>query len=231
MIQILKSDKRGSSNHGWLDSKHTFSFATYYNPNQMGFRVLRVINEDRILGGTGFDMHPHSDMEIISYVIEGAQEHKDSLGNITIINPGEVQRMSAGTGVRHSEYNHKKDTATHFMQIWILPEKMGISPSYDQKNFSAELEGGGIILVASKNGKNGSITLNQDVDIYVCKARELGQKIIDIEKGRHLWVQLIKGELEILKEKLFPGDGIAISEIFSLELKWNEGAEFIIFNL
>lgn len=231
MIHILKSNSRGTSNHGWLDSKHSFSFANFYNPNQMGFRVLRVINEDRILGGTGFDTHPHRDMEIISYVIDGALEHKDSMGNVTIINPGEVQRMSAGTGVSHSEYNHEKDKVSHFLQIWILPEKKDILPSYDQKNFSSELAQGDVVLVASKEGKNGSITLNQDVYIYACKTRKAGEKSIETVQSRHFWVQLIKGELEVMNEKLTAGDGMAISEILVLKLKWQSGSEFIIFDL
>jgi redox-sensitive bicupin YhaK (pirin superfamily) len=231
MMQILKADKRGISDHGWLYSRHTFSFADFYNPNQMGFSVLRVINEDHIMGGTGFDTHEHRDMEIISYVLEGALEHKDSLGDSTIIKPGEVQRMSAGTGIRHSEYNHLKDSPTHFLQIWILPEAKGITPSYEQKNFAKELSSGDVILVASKNGKNNSITLNQDVDIYICKSKDNGKKNIVFKKDRHICIQLINGEIEILNEKLNAGDLVALSEISSLFFSWKKNSEFMIFDL
>lgn len=231
MIQIRKSLDRGPANHGWLKSKHTFSFADYYDEKHMGFSVLRVINEDRILGGTGFDTHPHRDMEIISYVIDGALEHKDSIGNSTIIRPGEVQRMSAGTGVRHSEYNHHKDKETHFLQIWILPERTGVDPSYGQKSFVDGFGYSDLILVASKNGRNNSVSLNQDVDMYVAKPQDAGEKTIKTFKHRNLWVQVIKGEVRADGAALEAGDGAGITEVEQIKLRWSKGAEFILFDL
>lgn len=231
MITIRKSKDRGFAEHGWLKSRHTFSFADYYDPDHMGFSVLRVINEDRIQGGTGFGTHPHRDMEIISYVIEGELEHADSMGNTTLIKPGEVQRMSAGTGVRHSEYNHLQNIETHFLQIWILPAKEGIEPSYDQKSFESNFGCSDLILVASRSGKNGSVTLNQDVDMYAAKAQDAGEKTHKTFKHRHLWVQVIKGDVQIEETKLDAGDGAGISDAETLKLKWSKGSEFILFDM
>ena len=231
MIKIRKSEERGKANHGWLKSNHTFSFANYYDPNQMGYSVLRVINEDRIDGGTGFDTHGHRDMEILSYVIEGALEHKDSMGTSAVIMPGEVQRMSAGTGVKHSEQNHLKDKVTHFLQIWIMPEEEGIAPSYDQKSFSNDFGCSDMILVASKSGKNGSITINQDVDMYVAKAQVAGEKTLKTFKHRHTWVQVIKGEVKVEGATLTNGDGAAIDDVEIMKLQWTKDSEFIVFDL
>ena len=231
MIQIRKSEDRGLAKIDWLTSRHTFSFADYYDENHMNFSVLRVINEDWIEGGKGFDTHPHRDMEIISYVVEGALEHKDSMGNKTIIKPGEVQRMSAGTGVRHSEHNHLADKNTHLLQIWILPEEKGMKPSYDQKSFSKEFECSDLVLVASKTGRNGTVTIHQDVAMYAAKAQNAGEKAIKTFPHRHYWLQVIKGEVSADSSKLSPGDGAGITGIESLKLKWNKGAEFIFFDL
>lgn len=231
MIQVRRANERGDANHGWLKSKHTFSFAEYYDEKHMGFGPLRVINEDRIEGGTGFGTHGHRDMEIISYVIDGALEHKDSMGNATVIKPGEVQRLSAGTGIRHSEYNHIKDRASHFLQIWIMPEKTGIDPSYAQKSFSNDFACSDLILVASRSGKNGSITMNQDVDMYVAKAESSGEKHLKTFPHRHLWVQVIKGEVSVAGENLGAGDGAGIQGIEELRLTWKKGAEFILFDM
>lgn len=231
MIHVRKSADRGDSNQGWLKSKHTFSFAEYYDENHMGFSQLRVINEDRIDGGTGFGTHSHRDMEIISYVIEGELQHKDSMGNATLIKPGEVQRMSAGTGVRHSEHNSLKDQVTHFLQIWIIPESPGLAPSYGQKNFESDFGCSDLILVASKVGRNGSITLNQDVDMYVAKAQDEGEKTHKTYVHRHLWVQVIKGEVIVDGTKLTAGDGAGIEKVETLKLKWSKGTEFILFDL
>ncbi len=231
MIKIRKSQERGLASHGWLNSSHTFSFADYYDPNYMGFGPLRVINEDRIEGGTGFGTHGHENMEIISYVIEGALQHKDSMGNETVIKPGEVQRLSAGTGIRHSEHNEIKDKTTHFLQIWIMPEKNGVTPGYGQKSFEAELRAGGLVLVASKAGRNGSITLNQDVDMYVAKASLAGHKTVETSKQRKLWVQVISGQVEVESSALGAGDGAAISDVNTLELKWSPSSEFIVFDM
>lgn len=231
MVHIRRSEERGDANHGWLKSKHTFSFADYYDEKYMGFGPLRVINEDRIEGGTGFGTHGHRDMEIISYVIDGALQHKDSMGNTTVIKPGEVQRMSAGTGVRHSEYNDLQDKVTHFLQIWIMPDKAGIEPGYGQKSFENDFGCSDLILVASKLGRNGSITLNQDVDMYVAKAQDAGEKILKTYPHRHLWVQVIKGDVQVEGETLRDGDGAGIEKVESLRLKWSKGSEFILFDM
>lgn len=231
MIQVRRSDERGDANHGWLKSKHTFSFADYYDEEHMGFGQLRVINEDRIDGGTGFGSHGHRDMEIISYVIDGALQHKDSMGNTVVIKPGEVQRMSAGTGVRHSEQNDLKDKQTHFMQIWITPDQTGLEPSYGQKSFENDFGCSDMILVASKSGRNGSITINQDVDMYVAKAQDEGEKTLKTYPHRHLWVQVIKGEVTVEGTKLTAGDGAGIEKVDMLKVKWNKDAEFILFDL
>ncbi|HEX7674116.1 MAG TPA: pirin family protein [Bdellovibrio sp.] len=231
MITVRKSSDRGLAEHGWLKSRHTFSFADYYDPRFMGYSVLRVINEDRIEGGTGFDTHGHRDMEIISYVIEGELEHKDSMGTNTVIRPGEVQRMTAGTGVRHSEYNHMPDKETHFLQIWIMPEKQGMKPSYDQKSFSNDFGCSDLILVGSKDGRNGSITINQDVDMYAAKAQDDGEKTLKTYAHRHLWVQVIKGQVSVEGETLQAGDGAAIQDVDHLKLQWKKGSEFIVFDL
>lgn len=232
MIQVRKSNDRGHAQHGWLDSHHTFSFGEYYDPKFMGFSVLRVINEDRILGGTGFGTHGHRDMEIISYVIDGALEHKDSMGSDVIIKPGEVQRMSAGTGVRHSEYNHLQDKTTHFLQIWILPEKVGIEPGYDQKSFfQNDFSCSDMVLVASRNGKNGSVSINQDVDMYAVKATDEGEKLLKTFSHRHIWIQVIKGDVSVENETLNSGDGAGITGVENLRIKWPQGSEFLVFDL
>ena len=231
MITLRKSNDRGDVNHGWLKSKHTFSFADYYDPKNMGFSVLRVINEDRINGGTGFGTHGHRDMEIISYVIEGAVEHKDSMGSNVVIKPGEVQRMSAGTGVTHSEQNYLKDQVTHFLQIWIIPEKMGVAPSYDQKSFANDFSSSDLILVGSRDGRNNSVTINQDVDMYAARTQDAGQKTIKTYPHRHLWVQVISGQVFADGTELAAGDGAGITAVENLKLKWNKGAEFILFDL
>lgn len=231
MITLRKANERGNAEHGWLHSNHTFSFAGYYDPKHMGYSALRVINEDRIDGGTGFDTHGHRDMEIISYVIDGALEHRDSMGTKAVIMPGEVQRMSAGTGVRHSEYNHLQDKQTHFLQIWILPEKAGVEPGYAQKSFANDFGCSDMVLVASKNGRNGSITINQDVDMYVVKAQDMGEKIFKTHPHRHTWVQVIKGDVKVEGATLTNGDGAAIDNVDVMKLEWSKGSEFIVFDL
>lgn len=231
MIQVRKSSARGDANHGWLKSKHTFSFADYFDDKHMGFGPLRVINEDRIEGGAGFGTHGHRDMEIISYVIDGALQHKDSMGNVAVIRPGEVQRMSAGTGVRHSEMNDLKDKVTHFLQIWIIPDKAGIEPGYDQKAFDSDFACSDLILVASKNGRNGSVSLNQDVDLYAAKAQDEGEKIVQTYPHRKLWVQVVKGQVTVDGEVLEAGDGAGIDQVHSLKLKWTKGTEFLFFDM
>jgi len=231
MLNIRRAGERGVADHGWLKSSHTFSFGDYHDEQHMGFSVLRVINEDRIEGGTGFGRHSHRDMEIISYVVDGALEHKDSMGTEAIIRPGEVQRMSAGTGVMHSEQNHLKDATTHFLQIWILPDQKGITPGYGQKSFLSDFSCSDLVLVASQKGRNNSLTLNQDVDMYVCKAEDAGEKKLATFAHRHLWVQVIKGEVRLAGETLVPGDGAGIHQVEQLALAWTRGAEFILFDM
>ena len=231
MITIRKSNERGHANHGWLDSFHTFSFANYYDPSHMGFSVLKVINEDKIDAGTGFGTHPHQDMEIITYVIEGALYHEDSMGNSTVIRPGEVQRMSAGTGIRHSEHNFEKNGKTHLFQIWILPEKKGITPSYDQKSFIEAFAASDFILVASRDGKDNSVSLNQDVEMYIMKAHGAGERSYQNPKKRNLWIQVVRGSLAVNNQATFAGDGVAISDLEHVELLWSANTEFILFDL
>jgi redox-sensitive bicupin YhaK (pirin superfamily) len=231
MMTLIQSKDRGLANHGWLKSFHTFSFADYYNPERMGFGPLRVINEDRIEAGTGFGTHPHRDMEIISYVIDGALEHKDSMGTETIIRLGDVQRMSAGTGIRHSEYNHSKTEQTHFLQIWVVPENMGIPPSYDQKSFETSFQTNALVLVGSKTGRDGSITINQDVDLYACKSNGEGSKLISDKSNRRIWVQNIKGQVTVNEQLCQSGDAVGFEKTESVSLKWSAGSEFLVFDL
>ncbi|HKX82838.1 MAG TPA: pirin family protein [Pyrinomonadaceae bacterium] len=231
MITIRRSNERGHANHGWLDTYHTFSFADYYDPNNMGFRDLRVINEDFVEAGQGFPKHGHRDMEIVTYVINGELSHRDSMGNGETIRPNEVQRMTAGTGVLHSEYSSPTDK-THLLQIWILPEKRNIVPSYEQKFFAPEEKQGKLRLVASRWGDDGSVHINQDVKLYasVLKAGdEVQHKIAD---GRHAWIQLISGSIEVNGTKLKKGDGAAISnEEFVSVTGFEDESEFLLFDL
>jgi|SRR5947207_770416 len=231
MIQVRKSSERGQANHGWLHSQHTFSFADYHDPDQMGFSVLRVINEDEIEPSTGFATHAHQDMEIISYVIEGALEHQDSMGNKTIIKPGEIQRMSAGTGVRHSEYNHSKETKTHFLQIWVFPDKRGYTPSYGQMDFESKLFSSNLALLVSNKGRDDSITINQDADIYLGRTRTALNIMHEAQAGRSLWIQMIKGTMTVLGETLQAGDGAAMVDEQTISMAAQSGAEFLLFDM
>lgn len=231
MIEVRRSDERGHAEHGWLDSYHTFSFSSYYDPKFMGFRDLRVINEDYVEGGEGFPTHPHKDMEIITYVIKGALAHKDSMGNSTQILPGEVQRMSAGTGIQHSEFNPNKDQQVHLLQIWIQPEKRGIQPSYAQKSFARELETEALKLVVSKEGREGSITMNQNVDLYAAKWTKAQKVQFPLKTSRYAWVQIVDGNLTLNGERLSKGDGAAVGGESLLELISEGPAEFLLFDL
>ncbi|AGH96602.1 pirin family protein [Pseudobdellovibrio exovorus] len=231
MIKIRRSSERGHANHGWLDARHTFSFANYHDPAHMGFSVLRVINEDRIAGGAGFPPHAHQNMEIITYIIEGELEHKDSMGNTATIKPGEVQRMSAGTGVRHSEYNHLKDKPTHLMQIWLLPDKAGYPAGYEQKDFSTKLADGELVLVASNTGRDSSVSIHQDVDLYALKSPTAGERILNTDETRAYWLQVIKGVVKINDVSLAAGDAASTSVLSRLHLKWQAGSEFLLFDL
>jgi quercetin 2,3-dioxygenase len=231
MIKIRKSGERGQADHGWLQSAHTFSFADYHDPSHMGFSALRVINEDYIAGGAGFPTHAHRDMEIITYIVEGALEHKDSMGNSTVIKPGEVQRMSAGTGVRHSEFNSLKNQKTHLLQIWILPDKANYEPSYGQKDFSSQLATGELILVASNDGQENSVNLNQDVFMYAAKSDQGAEKILNTDATRHYWLQVVKGVVKMNDITLGTGDAGQATNETRLHFKWQPNSEFILFDL
>ena len=226
MIRIRRAKERGHFDHGWLDTYHTFSFADYYDPDFMGFRSLRVINEDRVKPGRGFGTHSHRDMEIVTYVLEGALGHHDNMGTGSVIRPGEVQRMSAGTGVLHSEMNPSKDEAVHFLQIWILPERRGIQPSYEQKTFPPE--NGKLRLVASPDGANGSLTVHQDAKLFA--ATFAGSRITyDLPQGRYAWLQVARGTIDLNGQQLNAGDGAAIEEERSLTIGGN--GEILLFDL
>ena len=230
-IVVRHSLERGHTDLGWLNSYHTFSFANYYDPDHMGFNTMRVINEDRIKGGQGFGEHSHSDMEIVSYVVSGGLEHADSMGNKTVILPDEVQIMSAGTGVTHAEMNYLKDKETHFFQIWIVPEKNGLRPSYGQKSFKNELLKQNLVLVVSKDQRNGSIGIHQDADIYIGRLKLKDMVDFNIRTGRHVWVQIIKGSAGINEINIKAGDGISISHEKALTISAKQDAEFILFDL
>ena len=230
MITIRKAEDRGHANHGWLNTYHTFSFANYHNPKQMGFRALRVINEDRVSPGEGFGTHGHRDMEIITYVLNGALEHKDSLGTGSIIKPGEVQRMSAGTGITHSEFNHSQTDPVHFLQIWLLPERNGLPASYEQRHFEHAQHPGKLHLVAAKDGREGAVTVHQDVDLYAAVLESHQQVIHTLQPQRHAWVQVARGEVLLNSLPLFQGDGAAISEE-NLVIEATKNSEFLLFDL
>lgn len=231
MITLRKSEERGHANHGWLNSYHSFSFADYYDPYYMGFRNLRVINEDRVHAGKGFGMHPHRDMEIISYVLEGALEHRDSIGNSSVIRPGEVQIMSAGTGITHSEYNHSQSDLVHFLQIWILPDKKGVKPRYDQKMYSQEEKQGKLRLVVSQDGREGSVSIHQDANIYA-SLLDAGQEVdYQIKPDRHAWVQVVKGDITVNGQVLSAGDAAAVSNENKLVVGAKTNSEFLLFDL
>lgn len=230
MLQIRKAADRGHADHGWLDTRHTFSFANYYDPAHMGFRALRVINDDRVTGGAGFPTHPHRDMEILSYVVEGALEHQDSMGNGSVIRPGELQRMSAGSGVRHSEYNHSKSERVRFLQIWIVPDRTGTPPGYEQKLFGDERRGT-LRLVASRDGRDGSLTVRQDIDVYA-SLLAAGQKLEHaIAPGRHAWLQVVNGSARVEGESVSEGDGVAVSDQSTLRVEASGDAELLLFDL
>jgi quercetin 2,3-dioxygenase len=229
MITVRRARDRGHSQIGWLDSWHTFSFSDYHDPAHMGFRALRVINEDRVRGGSGFPPHGHRDMEIVSYVLGGALEHEDSIGTGSVIRPGDVQRMSAGTGVTHSEWNHSKSEQVHFLQIWIVPERRGIAPGYEQKRFD-DLDGK-LRLVAGPGGKDGALTLHQDAALYVAKLAA-GQSVAHaLAPGRHAWVQVARGDVALGDVTLAAGDGAAISDATKLDLRAAGAAEILVFDL
>ena len=231
MIDIRKSGERGHADHGWLNTHFTFSFADYYDPKHMHFRTLRVMNDDRVAGGGGFPTHPHRDMEIVTYVLEGALEHRDSMGNGSVIKPGDVQYMSAGTGVAHSEFNASKTEPVHLYQIWMFPEKQGLKPAYDQKNFSEADKRGKLRLVVSPDGRDGSVKIRQDNELYVT-VLGAGKKVKhELESERHAYVQLARGSVKLNGAQLDTGDGAAISEEKAVELTGVANAEVLLFDL
>jgi quercetin 2,3-dioxygenase len=231
MIIIRPSNQRGGGDYGWLNTRHTFSFDQYYDPKWMGFRSLRVINEDFVAPGQGFPMHPHRDMEIITYVLEGALQHNDSMGNGSIIRPGDGQRMSAGSGVRHSEANSSKTDSVHLLQIWIMPEKRGIEPSYEQKSFPEDEKQGKLRLIASPDAKNGSVEINQDAKLFVTLLKPEQEVEHEIAKDRHAWIQVAKGAIELNGKTLNQCDGAAVSDETTLTLKGTTDAEVLLFDL
>jgi redox-sensitive bicupin YhaK (pirin superfamily) len=231
MMTIRRAEDRGHADHGWLDSHHSFSFADYYDLAHMGFRALRVINEDRIKGGQGFGTHPHRDMEIISYVLEGGIEHKDSMGTGSVIRPGEVQRMSAGTGVTHSEFNASKSEPAHFLQIWLQPSARGIKPSYEQKTFPPAEKSGRLRVVAAPDGRDGSVTIHADAVVYagLFESGQAGE--LPLAPGRHAWVQVARGTARVNGRDLKAGDGAAISDEPGVKIEGVSGGEVIVFDL
>lgn len=231
MFEIRKAAERGHENHGWLDSHHTFSFADYYDPRFMGFRALRVINEDRVEPGRGFGAHGHREMEIISYVLDGALRHDDSTGTGSVIEPGDVQRMSAGTGVRHSERNASTTEGVHFYQIWIMPSQQGVPPSYEQKRFPASEKRGVLRLVASPDGRDGSVSLHADARLYAGLFDAGERAALDLPAGRHGWVQVARGRVRVNGQALEAGDGIALVEEARVEVEGLAAAEVLVFDL
>jgi redox-sensitive bicupin YhaK (pirin superfamily) len=231
MITVRRSSERGYADRGWLRSYHSFSFADYHDPNHMGFRTLRVINEDWVAGGMGFGTHPHRDMEIVTYVLKGALAHHDSMGNAAEMRPGEVQRMTAGSGVTHSEINPRPDEEVHLLQIWILPEAKGLTPSYEQTFFPAEEKRGRLRLVASRDGRDGSVTIHQDAELYATLLEPGQSAVHGLEPGRHVWVQVVSGAVKVNGQALVAGDAAAASEEAQVELTAVESSEVLLFDL
>jgi quercetin 2,3-dioxygenase len=231
MISIRHGAERGMTRLDWLDSHHTFSFGDYHDPEHMGFRSLRVINDDRVAPGAGFGTHGHRDMEIVTYVLSGRLAHRDSVGTGAELGRGDVQRMSAGTGIRHSEYNGSQQDSVHFLQIWIVPERTGLSPNYEQQHFSDDEKRRRLRLIAAHDGREGSLTIRQDVDIYASML-EPGEEVAhELRSGRHGWIQVVEGVVTLDGQKLAPGDGAAVSDKSLLKLAAVEKAEFLLFDL
>lgn len=231
MITIRPGKQRGHANHGWLDSHHTFSFADYHDPRHMGFRSLRVINEDRVEPGRGFGTHPHRDMEIVSYVLAGGLEHRDSMGTGSVIRPGDVQRMSAGTGVTHSEFNTSKSEIVHFLQIWLIPDQRGIQPSYEQKTFSDEEKRGRLRVVASPDGRDGSVSIHTDAIVHAGLFDAGEAADLALAGGRHAWVHVARGKVRVNGNELTAGDAVALSDEGAVRVEGVEGGEVLVFDL
>ncbi len=229
--RVRKADERGLADFGWLKSRHSFSFGEYHDPQHMGFRTLRVINDDRVAPNRGFGAHPHRDMEIISYVVEGRLQHKDSMGNGSVIKPGDVQRMSAGTGVEHSEYNPSSTEPVHFLQIWIQPEAKGLEPSYEEIHVSPEDKQGRMKLIGSRDGRDGSITIHQDVNLYAAVLAPGDTASLSPADGRHVWIQIVSGSVSANGTELETGDGLALSPAPDITVTGMTRAEFLVFDL
>lgn len=230
-FNVRKSEDRGMANHGWLLAKHSFSFANYRDPKHMGFRSLRVMNEDRIQAGRGFPMHPHWDMEILTFILDGALEHKDSIGNGSIIKPGEIQKMSAGSGIRHSEFNPSSDKPVHLLQIWLYPDKRGIKPGYQQQVIPQISSPDPVRLIASPNGANNSVTIQQDARIYACRMSNSQHMHFEVKPTRHVWIQVAKGSVTINKKVLKQGDGFSTSDVGWIFAQANQQSELLVFDL
>ena len=231
MIRVRRAAERGHFDHGWLDTYHTFSFGDYFDPDHLGFRSLRVINDDRVAPGQGFGMHGHRDMEIVTYVLDGTLAHRDSLGNGSVLRPGELQRMTAGTGVRHSEFNPSDQQEVHLYQIWLLPERNGLQPSYEQKAFAEEERRGTLRLVASPTGEDGSLTIRQDARLYLSTLKS-GETVAHLlNPGRYAWLQVLRGQVAVNGHFLSAGDGAAVSEEWKLEIRGDDDAEVMLFDL
>lgn len=231
MLNVRKADERGPTDIGWLKSKHSFSFGQYHDPAHMGFGPLRVINEDRVIPGAGFDTHSHRDMEIVSYVLDGALEHRDSIGTGSVIRPGDVQRMTAGSGIRHSEFNPSRSDPVHFLQIWIEPERDGLKPSYEQKAFTDADKRGRLKLVGSRDGREGSVTIHRDVDLYA-GLFDAGEKAhLALRPGRSAWVQVARGDVVLDGEPLTEGDGAAIARVEAIDIEGRRDAEILVFDM
>jgi redox-sensitive bicupin YhaK (pirin superfamily) len=228
---IKKSNERGWAEHGWLKSYHSFSFADYYDPNNIHFGPLRVINEDYIAGGTGFGTHPHADMEIISYLVAGGIRHRDSMGNEGVVRPGEIQYMSAGTGVQHSEYNASQTEEAHLLQIWIVPDKKGVAPRYGQKSFAQELEAQKLVRLASPDGQDGSIAIHQNANVYASRLRADNEVKLELPEYRRVWVQAIRGSVSVNGQKLEPGDAASAQDVREVVFKAEQDSEFLVFDL
>ena len=231
MISVRRAGDRGETRLDWLDSRHTFSFADYYDPAQMGFGALRVINEDRVAPGGGFATHAHRDMEILTWVLDGALAHRDSLGNGSIIRPGEMQRMTAGTGIRHSEFNASQSEPVHFLQIWILPERQGLPPAYEQKAFGREELDGKLRLIASRDGRNGSVTVHQDAEVYAGAMPNAAGRSYSLAPGRRAWVQVTAGRVRIGDTALAAGDGAALAQVAEIVMTAEGDADLLLFDL
>ncbi len=231
MIQVRRAEERGHADHGWLDTWHTFSFASYHDPAHMGFRALRVINEDRVAPGTGFGKHGHSDMEIVTYVLDGALRHEDSLGNGSVIAPHDVQRMTAGTGVLHSEQNASRDLPVHLLQIWLLPERRGLAPGYEQRRVAPEEKRGRWRLIGARDGREGAVTIHQDVDLYATLLAPGEVVTHRLRPGRHAWLQVARGQVTLGGQALAAGDGAAVGGEAALEVRAGSDAELLLFDL